>query len=385
MLNTGLSAAATSLLHQTFAGHHSVRVRVYVTDLTGNNLSEVSDRMDSGQVDVDTTQAPIRRCLLTLNDPARSMSFDSNSPEDGALWHDRMIRAEYEVTGPLLDRWYTIPVFHGPITKLSRDNTTVNVEAAGMELFGVGDSKAYTPWTYKKGSVRTLVIKSIAQKFMGQTAFDIADGTARTPYAYSLAPDSEPWVLAKSLARAENCNLFMDGRGVMVLRRFSNAPIFTFKEGDGGTLLTKPKVAFNTDNARNVVVVTGATGAHGPIKATAVAPNTHPLSPTRLGRNGVPRYMPEFISEDTIRTRAEANNLAQATLNTRLMQQVDVQIDVMVNPLLEEYDVVTVETEEFTANFQLSKFTIPLVVADGNTMNIGYMKNRPVKGRTLKR
>jgi hypothetical protein len=254
-----------------------------------------------------------------------------------------------------------------------------------MEAFGVGDSKAYTPWTFKKGSVRTLVIKEIAETFMGQTKFDIADGTARTPYAYSLAPNSEPWVLAKTLARSENCNLFMDGRGVMVLRRFSNTPVFTFKEGDGGTIMTKPKITFSTGDLRNVVSVTGATGASGPIKGLAIAPATHPLSPTRLGRNGVPRYMPEFISEDGIRTRSDANKLASSTLQQKLMQQVSVQVDVMVNPLLEEYDVVTIVTEEFTTSFQLSKFTIPLVVADGNTMNVGYLKNRPVKRRTVKR
>jgi hypothetical protein len=95
--------------------------------------------------------------------------------------------------------------------------------------------------------------------------------------------------------------------------------------------------------------------------------------------------MPEFISEDGIRTRSDANKLASSTLQQKLMQQVSVQVDVMVNPLLEEYDVVTIVTEEFTTSFQLSKFTIPLVVADGNTMNVGYLKNRPVKRRTVKR
>jgi hypothetical protein len=384
MISLGLTATQEALLQLTLAGNHSVNIRVVLTDNNGNELSEVSNRILAGQVDIDATQPVSRRLLLTLFDPARSLSFDSDSPEDGALWHDRMLKVLYEVNGPLLDDWVSIPVFHGGISKMSRDDVSVSVEAEGKEAFGL-DTVAWKPWTFKKGSVRTLVIKATGQLFMGETKFTLPETSGRTPKNYSLGKETHPWEFMKSLSRAEGCNLFYDGRGVCVLRPRTNRPAFTFTEGDGGMVLSKPKVSFSSDNLKNVVWVKGAIPAGGktPVEWTEVAPINHPMSPTRLGRNGVPRYMLEAITEDSIRTVGEARVTAATTLIDRLMQQVDVRFEAMPNPLLEEYDVVRIETDEFSANFLLATFTIPLVV--GDSMTIGYTKNRTINKGLIRR
>lgn len=386
MISLGLTAAQQQLLVQTLAGNHSVFVRVSITDFAGNRISEISDRMMSGQVDMDASQAVSRTCLLTMLDPAKSLSFDSDSPEDGALWHDRMIKVQYEVHGPLLANWVSIPLFHGYIVKLSRDDAVVSIEAQGKELFGL-DTVAWNPYTFKKGANRVQCIRDILTNDMGETKFTFPETSGRLPKDYSLGKETHPWHAARSLGTSENCALFYDGRGVAVLRRKTANPIFTFTDGDGGTITSSPKVAFSSDGLKNVVWVKGGVPAGGKkaVEWTEAAPATNPMSPARLGRNGVPRYMLESITEDTLRTTAEAKALAQSTLAQALLQQVDVSFDAMVNPLLEEWDTVRIATDEFNTNFVLTKFTIPLVVDDSTTMSIGYNKRVVVNKGKIRR
>lgn len=377
MIQLGLTNADHRALLATLASSHSVNIRISITDLVGNRISEISDRLLTGQVDVDADAAVTRTCLLTLLDPARSLSFDSNSPEDGALWHDRMIKVSYEVHGPLLVNWIAIPVFHGFITKMSRDDAVVSVEAQGKELFGI-DTSVWVPHTYKKGSIRTAIVRDLGATYMGETKFTLPATSGRTPYDFSLGKETHPWDVAKQLSRTENCDLFYDGRGVMVMRKRTTSNAFTFSTGNGGMVESSPKVAFASDNLKNLIWVKGAIPRAGraPIEAIAVAPNNHPMSPRRLGRNGVQRFMLETITDDSIRTLAEAHELANTTLAQRLLQGVDVTFDALVMPLLEEYDVVTIATDDFSTAFQIRKFSIPLVV--GGTMPIGYHRNRPI-------
>lgn len=377
MIQLGLTNADHRALLATLASSHSVFVRISITDLVGNRISEISDRLLTGQIDVDADAAVTRTCLLTLFDPKRSLAFDSNSPEDGALWHDRMIKVQYEVHGPLLVNWVSIPVFHGFITKMSRDDASVSVEAQGKELFGI-ESSVWVPHTYKKGSVRSAIIKDLGATYMGETKFSLPATSGRTPYDFSLGKETHPWDVAKQLSRTENCDLFYDGRGTMTLRKRTTSNAFTFTTEDGGMVTSSPKVAFSSDNLKNLVWVKGAVPRAGraPIEAIAVAPNNHPMSPRRLGRNNAQRFLLTTITDDTIRTLAEAHAIANTTLNQALLQGVDVTFDAMVMPLLEEFDVVTVKTDDFSTAFQIKKFSIPLVV--GGTMPIGYHRNRPI-------
>lgn len=386
MISLGLTAAAQKLLQQTIAGNHSVFVRVSITDLAGNRISEISDRLQTGQVDVDAEQTVSRTCLLTLLDPAKSLNFDSDSPEDGALWHDRMIKVQYEVHGPLLTNWVSIPVFHGFITKLSRDDAIVSVEAQGKELFGL-DTVVWTPVTFKKGANRVECIRQIMANDMGETKFTFPASSGRLPKDYSMSKETHPWDAARALATAENCILFYDGRGVIVLRPRNNNPIFTFRQDDDGTITSTPKVAFSSEGLKNVIWVKGGTpkGAKKAVEWTEFAALSHPMSHFRLGRSGVPRYMLETITEDSIRTIAEAKALAKSTLAQRLLQQVDVTFDAMPNPLLEEWDTVRIATDEFSTNFVLTKFTIPLIVADGASMAVGYNKKIGINKGKIRR
>src|SRR5205085_12532418 len=45
---------------------------------------------------------------------------------------------------------------------------------------------------------------------------------------------------------------------------------------------------------------------------------SHPHSPERLGRNGVPRFLPELIDSPGMRKQSKAKKLADDTLKNRL-------------------------------------------------------------------
>jgi hypothetical protein len=119
--------------------------------------------------------------------------------------------------------------------------------------------------------------------------------------------------------------------------------------------------------------------------AVAVAERSHPLSPWRLGRvvNGevVPRYIPEFITDDTVRSNKEAKALAQRVLNDRLRQAVSVSFDTMVVPHIEPGDMMRVLYGDFDARARLWQFGFSLTT-DGS-MSVGYHRrvSRPARPR----
>jgi hypothetical protein len=130
---------------------------------------------------------------------------------------------------------------------------------------------------------------------------------------------------------------------------------------------------------KNLIWVKGGIpkGSKTAVSVYVAADKTHPLSPQRLGRNGVPRYLLEVIEDDTIRSKVEAEEKAGETLNDRLLQTVEVSFDAMPIPHLEPGDMVRIQTDEYSTSFRLREFSIPLVA--GDSMSIGYVKNMAIR------
>jgi hypothetical protein len=363
----GLTSAQMVTLNNTLSGTHSMHVTVQILTLDGARLADVSDRLLSGQVNIDWGADVTRSCTLSLLDPNRALTFDSSSPTDGALYVDRMIQVVYSVKAPGTTTWTDIPVFCGPISKMDRASDVVNLEAQGKESLALG--AAWKVQTYKRGAYRVDVIRSILRDLAGETKFTFPEHGARLPADLSVGRESVPWTVARDVSRGLGMQLFYDGRGVCRLRTRPASAIFTFQSGDGGSVLTTPQVTYSTENLRNIVWVRGA----GTISVAKVAPYSHPLSPQKLGRNGVPRYLLEAVTEDTIRTAAEAGDLAAKTLNKALLSSVEVSFDALPMPHLEPGDVARVTTPEFSNSFSLTQLSIPLVV--GQAMSINYLAN----------
>lgn len=383
MIPLGLTSQQRGWLEATLASSHAMRVTVTLQNLAGSHKANLSKMFDGGQITVDMDADVTRSAQITLVDPQGTLSFDSDSPSDTAMYLDDMIAIEYGVFVPQLDRWVDIPVFTGPIVKLERDEETVTIEAQGKESLAMG--AAWRTFTRKKGTNRLDAIKDILRVLAGETRFNFENSSNRIGKDVAVGRETVPWNEAKRLTKAFGKQIFYDGDGVCRLRSYPQSSVFTFREGDGGTVVTTPKVSYDSSEVKNIIWVKGGLpkGAKKKISVHRVAPTTHPLNPSRLGRNGVPRYLLEVVEDDTIRSKIDAQVLGDQILYDRLLQSIEVKFDAMPIPHLEPGDLVTINTGEYSATFRLRAFSIPLVA--GDAMQVGYTKRIPPKKWTPKK
>lgn len=363
---------------------HTIRVRTDILDMDHNLMGRTTGRVLSGQVDVDTSQAITRSCALTVLDPDHLLNLDSSATFGGSLFLDRMVRISYGVKSAGLD-WVDVPIFTGPISDLRRDGDVVTLAARGKEVLLLGPASTHRTW--KAGSYKTSVLADVLAMF-GERFTDISHMSTKTTKPISLAPTTIPWDLVQSIARSWGSGrVVYDGAGYARFQTPNNAPQWTFRGGTGGTLLSKPRVAYDITDVRNFVVVTGATPTKGgkAVVGLAHAPSAHPLSADSLGRGGVRRYLREDIQDNTITTQAAANARAQQELESRLNTGLQLDFTGMVIPFLEPHDVVAVEHGAWSTSSALTTYTIPLT-ANG-TMSIGrrYTVQRNYRERNVAR
>jgi hypothetical protein len=359
-----------STLGAVLLGPHSIRVRVQVLTLemkpTGQDITA---RILAGQVNVDSKAAVTRSLTATFRDPDRQLDFDSNSPADGALYADRMLRVWYGVRRPG-GEWIDVPIFTGPVVAFARDGALVEVECQGKEALALGAS--WRTKTYKKHMRKTEVIESVMRN-EGERHFDFEGFKGDLPGDRSLTPQKSSWEFAQKIAQSMGgAQLFYDGWGRLRLRKEPKRTAWTFRDGDGEALKTQPRISFSTAEVANAVRVVGKKpkGHTRKVKATAVAPANHPLSPRRLGRNGEGRYLAEFVEDSSIGSEAEARRVAKSKLSKRLAQVVTVEADTFVVPHLEEGDPIRFSTSDFGIGTTAERFTIPLVHSE--PMSVGY-------------
>jgi hypothetical protein len=390
VIPAGLAAATLKAYQATLASHHEIDVQVTIQDLSGNSLSNVSGLLLDGQVNVDADADITRTATVTLLDPNRSLPFDSDSPSDGALYLDRMIHINYGVL--VNGAWVRVPVFTGPVSKLDRSDATINVEAQGKETLAAGG--VWAPMALHTGVRKTSAIASLLQSRAGETRFSIPDLASVLTGPISLGRADPSWPTAQRIARSLNRQLFYDGDGICRLRSFPTTTTFTFTEQ---LILSRPQISYSTDGLANTVIVhggaqkgPGTVGANGAqpmamaaINYTAVAASTHPLSPTRLGRNGVARHLIKVVDDTTITNTPAAIALANSTLASALLQAVDASFETLPVPHLEPLDMCTLNTQAGATTFALRKFSLPLVA--GPNMTVGFLRNLAVKPRRINR
>lgn len=141
-----------------------------------------------------------------------------------------------------------------------------------------------------------------------------------------------------------------------------------------------PQVSYDLSQVINSVRVIGGKPkkAKHKVHYTAVAKKTHPLSPWRLGRGGRPRYISTRIEDGGLRTLKECRELAQSTLNSGLVAGVTMTVDGIVDPTLEEWDMIKVSVGELNIQTQLKQFTLPLTAGDSGSY--GYVRRIVPKG-----
>lgn len=361
---------------RTLVENHSLRIRIDVLDLAMKSTGQqLTTRIIDGQVNGDASAEVTRSASLTLLDPEHQLHFDSDSPADGALYNDRMLRIWFGVKAVgATASWVEVPIITGVVTKFTRDGASVPLELQSKECLAKG--AAWRTKTYKKGTRKRDVIEDVMRK-EGERHFSFGEVNERLPADITLTVDTVPWDFCKRLAASMGAQLFYDGYGRLRLRDRPRRSVWTFATGDGGSVMTQPKVTFDIAAVKNAVRVVGKKpkGARTKVRAVAVAPANHPLSPRRLGRNGEGRYLAEFIDDSSIGSTAAARRLARRRLGELMLQLVTVEFDALVIPHLDVGDVVTVQTGDFRMNTPLDRFSIPLTAS--GTMSCGYNRRIP--------
>lgn len=386
MNRRGLSVADWQAYCATLTQPHRARTLLRVEALDGTPGASLMDYFDDGQVDLDNSAAVTRTATITLHDPRRSLPFVSDHPSDTALFMDRMIRVSASTL--VGEEWVTHPVFTGPVTKLDRDGDLVTAECQGKEVLALGSS--WAPMTLAKGMKKTDAIRRIMVERAGETVFDIPDLPARLPTHVVLSRESVPWLVARRIARSMALQLFYDGAGVCTLRKVPGVVGFAFTGARHVT--SPPQISWSTDAVVNAVLVQGAIpkGSKTHVHAPAVAQLNHPLSPWRLGRNGAPRYLTpggQIVQDDMLKTVAECQARADKIVHDGLLMAVDASFDSIPVPFLDPGDLCRVSTDDGDVTFRLGKFSLPLSVASGSAMSVGYQRRvtRPRPRRKNKR
>src|SRR5581483_9590689 len=101
-------------------------------------------------------------------------------------------------------------------------------------------------------------------------------------------------------------------------------------------------------------------GWKSPISAEAIAPEDHPLSPWNLGPDNAPVMLVDTYSDPNIRTKGEAQTVADERLANNLLLRRGVQYTGVPVPHLEPYDVVSAVAPRETTVHALEQFTVPL-------------------------
>ncbi|PXY33548.1 hypothetical protein BAY59_10725 [Prauserella coralliicola] len=407
MINLGLSAADQTAFEATLRSSHRIRTTARIHDRDERVIHTFQGSILSGGVQVDMSQTtsnlgfangnssggPVRTLDMTILLPRKDQAWLPDVPSTEAAFADNFVSVEYGVfveglsAGP---GWVDVPIFWGPLTGLQQDGAQVTIRGSGKEVLALDPVLLWSPLTVKKGTLRTTAIRRVLEA-MGERRFDFPHHSSKMLNTWSLDRHAEAWVMASSIARWGNWQLFYDGRGRARIRPYPQNRIWLFKSGDEGTLVSKPKISYNIGATRNVVEVTGSppSGTTQQIRTESRPSADHPLSPWSLRRNGVRRNMVHVESGAQVNNRAEAQALGDRLLGEMITATVQVEFDSLVIPHLEEGDRVAVMVGETYASgpqrvlegqhieFSLLRFTIPLVA--GEPMSIGL--NRRVSWR----
>jgi hypothetical protein len=373
VLSLGLSTADQKLFERSLYTGYNLKITVQILDLNHVYIHDVSDRLIDGQVNVSYLADVDRSLTVTLIDPDEAIGFDSASPSDGALYADRMIRVVYSVYSDLLPRWVDVPIFCGPVTKVSRDDAIVSVECQGKESLYREPNMAWSAKTYYKGSLLVTAIRDILGTKGGETKFDLPSWTAKLSRDYSLLTETPLWAMVMTLVTAGGIRqLFYDGRGVLRLRETPTIPSFTFTEEH---LLSIPKLSYDMSALRNVALVKGGTPA-GKAQITSIRHllAADPASEISLGRNGVPRRLVEVVEDTEIMTQAAGDARAALVLKAVGIGNTEFDFDSFPIPHLEPGDSFLAATRDFSIQLRATNFSIPLKAGSPQSNGV----NRPI-------
>lgn len=356
------------------AGSHRYTVRVQIIDLDHHFLSNISDQVIDGQVSVNMDGEEATRTLeLAVFDPDYDLGFDTSDFADGVWFLDRMVQVIIEFHVPEINRKIEVPVFTGPVRGYKRKRSVVTLSCVGKDIFGRG---AWQRFVLKKGTNQVTAMRQVLENF-GETKFRF-EATSNTKLKKDKVVDRSatqtPWGWCRSTATSLGLRIYYDGGGYVCLRNTDTSkPLFEFRDGDGGTVLTEPEPEGDYSTIANVILAQGpAVGNRKPPSYIAKVPTSSPLHPSKFRRGGKPVYMGRVILRDSITSTGTAKTAATTELNRSQRVAYAVSTDALPLWMLEEGDPVRYDVGGVKTTSTIRTFSFGLGPAA--VMPIGYKK-----------
>lgn len=367
------SGAKLAAYHARLRGSHDFHIHVDI--LTLNEAVVGSATILDGQVNIIDSGLVRRSATLTLSDPAGALDFADGSAWSGThVWVDRLVRIRHVINVPGYGDVTAIP-FVGPPTAISRSGAEVQVECQDKAALATRGAR---PYTAAKGANAVTAIRNIMSVCTGEFKFRMPSSTRRLSKAYSVgwSDDASPMQVASSIASAElGMQLLYSCDGYLMLRPLPQSAV-----ADVGFVTDVANTSVDFTTISNFVVVAGGLVSKKAGKNTIVTratstgtvPSGSPIDPSRIARNGVPRYLPLVISEDSYKTTKQTAARA-ATEVTKASRVVD-DLTATVVPMfhLDADDIIAASSTPTTRRtMRFHSGSIPLGVT--GDMTIGFV------------
>jgi hypothetical protein len=358
---------------------HAMRVRVMIRDRNEKVIGALTQpdvRVQSGEIQIDTTSDVTRQLSLTIDDTAGVLEVFPNSPRAAGMYVDNFISVSYGVWVDAVGKWVDASVFWGPITQIERSGAAVSIEASGKELLARQPFTRMQTTTIQKGVPITDAVQAIMDP-LGETRYALPVlPRARMRNPVSVHPQDDAWDYVKQLAASADRFLYYNGAGELVLARRTPAPLWEWAVGVD--VISYPAVTFDAiTDTRNVVQVTGSDPPGKASKLARVsvpADPGHPLSSKSLARNGKPRWMADFETADHLWRAADVKSRAASILRRKLSAQMSASFTTFPIPAVNEWDLCQVAGDDgWVVQFELTNATIPLT--PDATMSVGVNVN----------
>lgn len=313
-------------------------LRIY-SRATGRFLWDVSSIVVDGSV---TQAAPSdgasRSLSVTIFDPRSRYRLDMDPITGNTIAPAHyMLSAKYGVWVAEIDRWVDVPIFYGAGLSAVRDGHTLAIEAHSLErVLSVRPSSTVT---LTKGMLKTEAIRR-ALSAVGQRKFNLGASQARMQSTHVIHPGEESltaWAMAAKIARSIGRELITDASGVVRMRYLPRTTSWRFTDAE---VVEAPKISGDSLDVINRVHVTGATKGKVAVSATATLPRTHGLSPESLELNGADWGSTEFVSDDSISSKARALEVARRLVAAHGATTAQMSATVLPVPMLERGDII---------------------------------------------
>lgn len=366
-----METATDEFLAEIRRSHHVVSW-VDVTSPTGETkrLSATG-----GSVTEDATAEIRRRCSLSCYDATGDLT--PKSAEDLLTPYGTELRP-YRGVMYADGRTEVMPLGVFRISQVDVDDSVggspdIKIEAFDRSRTVIRD-KFTEPYTVAKDTNLITAIKAIIARTFPDAEYDAISTTMTTSAPLVFDANTSPWEAVNSMARSLGCEVFFDARGRVVIAPPADidalpGPDFEFIEGTGCTM-TNIKSKFTDEPGFNGIVLVGASLGDEKPPVRAVVWDSEPTSPTyHLGPYG---EVPDFQTDENVKTEAEATNAAKSLLQGYLGFSDQVLITCWPNPALTCSSIVQVERERSGATglYSVDAITTPLAAAEAGSVTV---------------